>query len=131
MNTLYLKLAKEKKMKKIKCTIALFVAFLAVTSCANNPESTETIVSESFKVYGNCGMCEKTIEGALVGVEGVQSADWDKESKMMTVAYDKTMLNQMDLKSKISAVGYDTDDTKSTMDTYENLPGCCKYDRPE
>ena len=27
----------------------------------------------TFKVYGNCGMCERRIEGALKGVKGVES----------------------------------------------------------
>ena len=26
---------------------------------------------EKFKVYGNCGMCKRTIENALINVEGI------------------------------------------------------------
>ena len=49
----------------------------------------------------------------------------------MAVSYDNTKHNQIELKEKISKVGYDTDDTKSTAETYDQLPACCHYDRPE
>ena len=35
----------------------------------------------SFKVYGNCGMCEETIEEAALSVSGVKSAKWNKKTK--------------------------------------------------
>lgn len=118
-------------MNKLKLTTGLFLALFAVTSCGNDAENKENTINESFMVYGNCGMCEKTIEGALKDIDGVYSADWDQHTKMMAVSYDKTKFNQMDLKTKISEVGYDTEDTKSTAETYDQLPACCHYDRPE
>ena len=118
-------------MKKLKLTTGLFLALLTVSSCGNNAENAENTVNESFKVYGNCGMCEKTIEGALKDIDGIYSADWDRQTKMMAVSYDKTKHNQREIKEKISKVGYDTEDTKSTAETYDQLPACCHYDRPE
>lgn len=84
---------------------------------------------ERFKVAGNCGMCETRIEKAAKGVEGVTSAEWDKETKMIEVAFnpDQTGLDQ--IQKAIAEVGHDTPDHKAKDEVYETLPGCCKYER--
>ncbi len=86
--------------------------------------------TETFKVYGNCGMCEKTIEGSLKNVKGIDKADWNKETKMMEVTFDPEVITLKEIKQKIAAEGYDTDDIKSLDKTYKSLPGCCQYERP-
>ena len=53
-------------MKTIKL---LFVAVLAFTSLSVFAQTK----TDSFKVYGNCGMCQKRIEKA-VKLEGVSAA---------------------------------------------------------
>ena len=87
--------------------------------------------TDSFKVYGNCGMCEKTIEGSLKGVKGIEKADWNKDTKMMEVVYHTHDISLDEIKKKIAAVGYDTEEHRATDKVYNNLAGCCQYDRPE
>lgn len=87
--------------------------------------------TDTFKVYGNCGMCEKTIEGALKGVKGIEKADWNKETKMIDVVYHTHDISLEDIKKKIAAVGYDTEEYRASEKVYNNLPGCCQYERPE
>ena len=93
-------------------------------------EVSETVKTEVFTVYGNCGMCEKTIEGALQDVKGITLADWDKASDQMTVTYDTELITLDAIKQKIADVGYDSDDFRATEEVYNNLPGCCQYERP-
>ncbi|MCB9326463.1 MAG: heavy-metal-associated domain-containing protein [Lewinellaceae bacterium] len=83
----------------------------------------------SFKVYGNCGMCENRIEGALKNVKGIQSADWDVDTKMMAVQFDNEVISLDEIKKKIADVGHDTDKFQAKEEVYTNLPGCCQYDR--
>jgi len=85
--------------------------------------------SEKFKVYGNCGMCEKRIEKAASAVEGVSKADWDKETKMMKVTFDDSKTDVHKIHKAITKVGHDTDMHKAKDEVYNELPGCCKYDR--
>ncbi len=87
--------------------------------------------TEKFKVYGNCGMCEQRIEKAVLKVEGVTAVDWNKKTKMIEVSFDqkKTDLNKIHL--AIVKAGYDTDKHKAKSKDYNELPGCCQYDRPE
>lgn len=123
-------------MKNVK--IGLLCAAILFGMNANSSTTTQDIAilsiadseTETFKVYGNCGMCEKTIEGSLKDVKGVEKADWNKETKMMEVTFNPKKITLMEIKEKIAGVGYDMDDVRSTKDTYESLPGCCQYERP-
>jgi len=49
--------------------------------------------TEKVKIYGNCGMCETTIEKAG-NLKKVAQVDWDKDTKMATLTYDSTKTNQ-------------------------------------
>lgn len=85
--------------------------------------------AEKFKVFGNCGMCESRIEKAAESVDGVSEADWDKETKMMAVSFDKSETGMDKIHKAIADVGHDTKKVKADSETYNGLPGCCKYDR--
>lgn len=88
-------------------------------------------VTDIFMVYGNCGMCEKRIEGSLASVEGVHSADWDVDTKVLTVKYDDAIISLDKIKEKVAAVGHDTDKFRAKDEVYAALPGCCQYERPK
>lgn len=87
--------------------------------------------TESFTVYGNCGMCKRTIEKAANSVEGVKSAVWDADVAKITVQYDSEIAKLDDIKKAIAASGYDTDTFRASDEVYNALPGCCQYDRPD
>ena len=87
--------------------------------------------TEKFKVKGNCGMCEKRIEKAALSVDGVSKADWNKETKMMKVAFDDSKTDVHKVHMAIAKAGHDTEMHKTKDEVYDKLPGCCKYDRTE
>jgi copper chaperone CopZ len=125
-------------MKQLSMVLGLCLLFALGSTTeiqANNEvEVTLTIAKKktvTFKVYGNCGMCKRTIEGALKGVKGIKSATWDGTQKMITVTFNPKKIELNDIHKKIAAVGYDTDTVKSEDETYNGLHGCCQYDRPE
>lgn len=84
--------------------------------------------SESFKVSGNCGMCKTRIEKAAKEA-GASEANWDTESKQLTVTYISSVTNTAKIQQKIAEAGHDNDGFKASIDVYNNLPGCCKYDK--
>lgn len=127
-------------MKKIILSTAILSVMLLNTNNSKTFASVENNAitlnhddkkTDTFKVYGNCGMCEKTIEGALKGVKGIDKADWNKETKMMEVVYHTNDISLDDIKKKIAEVGYDTEEHRASEKVYNNLPGCCQYERPE
>jgi len=108
-------------MKTVKFLVIAIAAMLMVTNSFAQTTKTETI-----KVSGNCGMCKSRIEAAAK-VDGVTKADWNKETKMLTLAYDPSKVKSDDVQKKIAAVGHDTEKYKAETKTYNGLPGCCKY----
>jgi len=84
--------------------------------------------TESFKVWGNCGMCKNRIEKSAKE-EGATSAAWDSKTKMLTVSFDPSKTSVDDLGKKLAAVGHDTEKYKAPDDVYAKLPGCCHYER--
>ena len=120
-------------MKKtmLKLVMPAFLGVSMLASCGNAQEADKSLTKAEFKVYGNCGMCEKTIEGSLNGQDGIGNADWDKETKMITVTYDPKKMDENKIKEKIAGVGYDTDSHRADESVYNNLPGCCQYERPQ
>lgn len=84
--------------------------------------------TDTFKVYGNCNMCKNRIEKAAK-LEGVTSAVWNVDTKIMTVTYDNAKVTNEDIQKKIAAAGHDTEKQTAKDDVYKKLPGCCLYDR--
>ena len=100
----------------------LLISFISVAQTANK--------TETFKVYGNCGMCKKTIESSLKKKDGIVSKQWDVNSKMLTVTYDPSKITIQQIGKKVSDVGYDNQYTTATDAKYNALDGCCQYERP-
>lgn len=84
--------------------------------------------TDTVHVYGNCGMCETTIEKAALK-KNVSEANWDRNTKMAVITYDskKTTLNEV-LK-QIADAGYDNDAYRAPDAAYNKLHMCCQYDR--
>jgi len=101
----------------------IVVAMFSVTTAFGKNKT------EKFKVYGNCGMCKKTIEKAAKSVEGVSTADWNEESKLMQVSFDDSKTDVHKIHMAIAKAGYDTEMHKASDKAYSKLPGCCQYDR--
>lgn len=128
---------KSKMMKKGILAGAMFLgvfAFSPVSAQDNaNPQTEvkQTAETATFKVGGKCGMCKNRIENAVKELDGVQSVNWDVETKVLDVKYDASKVKETAIHEKIASVGHDTEDVKATDKAYNGLPGCCKYKRQE
>jgi copper chaperone CopZ len=111
-------------MKSIKILMAITVllSFTALNAQIKNA------TTESVKIYGNCGMCESTIEKAG-NVKKVAEVDWDKDTKIAIITYDSTKTNQDKILKRIALAGYDSDKFLAPDDVYRKLQGCCQYER--
>jgi len=112
----------KKSISKMLVTLTILLPF---TSCQAQINNSKT---ETVKVYGNCGMCKKTIEKAG-NVKKVANVDWDKNTKMATITYDSLKTSKNDILKRVALVGYDNELFLSPDDTYNNLAACCQYDR--
>ena len=82
-----------------------------------------------FQVWGNCGMCKKTIEKAANDVTGVEKAEWNVETHQFMVVLDPAKTSVDKVHQAIAAAGYDTDLVKGNNEAYNSLHGCCQYER--
>lgn len=112
-------------MKKIQHLMLGMLLLVAFTSCAAPIKNAKT---EIFKVAGNCEMCKKTIETAA-NRKGISSAEWNKDSKILTLQYDAEKTTSDEVLKRIAYAGYDNEKFLAPDDAYAKLAGCCKYDR--
>jgi len=113
-------------MKKLfKNSIIATILLLAFTACEAQIKNAKT---ETVKIYGNCGMCEKTIEKAG-NINKIAKVDWNTDTKMATLTYDSQKTNQDEILKRIALAGYDSDKFLAASDVYYKLPKCCQYDR--
>ena len=84
--------------------------------------------TETVKIYGNCGMCKTTIE-KTGNIKKIAKVDWDQDTQMATLTYDAKKTNQDEILKRIALAGYDSDKFLAPDDVYNNLHGCCQYER--
>ena len=102
---------------------SILIAFIFIVSGLVAQTKTATL-----KVWGNCGMCKTTIEGAAKS-SGATSANWDTKSKILTVSFKPGKTSEDKILKGIADAGYDNELYTAPDDVYNNLHGCCKYDR--
>ena len=104
------------------------VSIMALSMTSVFGQKIKNATTETVKIYGNCGMCEKTIENAGSS-KNTASVDWDKDTKMATLTFDAKKTSKDEILKKIALAGYDSDSFLAPDDVYNNLHGCCQYDR--
>jgi mercuric ion binding protein len=82
-----------------------------------------------IEVNGNCESCQSKIQKAAFSVSGVKSATWSVETHKLALILNEEKANILDVKKAVANAGYDTDEVKATKENYNNLPGCCQYER--
>lgn len=110
--------------KNFKSLVIMIIMVLGVSQSL----FASTIQTDTLKVSGNCGMCEKRIVGA-VSVKGVKSAQWNMESQILTIKYDADKVTLDELEQKISKAGHDTPNYQADEKVYQSLHHCCQYTR--
>lgn len=108
-----------------KLMMTLCIVSTLIASCEAQVKNANT---ETVKIYGNCGMCQTTIEKAG-NVKKVSHVNWNKDTKMATLIYDTTKTNQAEILKRIALAGYDNDEFLAPDDVYAKLPECCHYER--
>lgn len=109
-------------VKKIITTLALTVAVaLSIAQIKNT-------TTESITIYGNCGMCKSTIEKAG-NIKNTVKIEWNEDTKIATLTYDRNKTNPDEILKRIALVGYDNEKFLAPDDVYAQLPSCCQYER--
>jgi mercuric ion binding protein len=82
-------------------------------------------ITKKIKVEGECDMCKDKIEAAL-DIPGVSFAEWDVESKMLTVRFNDKKINEDEIHTLMSELGYATDKLAANVASQKKLDSCCQ-----
>lgn len=116
-------------MKKLSHLVVCIIILLSSTlsGCEAQVKNTKTT---SAKVYGNCEMCQKTIETAAYK-KGIARGEWNKDTKTLSLTFDSTKTNTDELLKLVAYAGYDNEQFFAPDEAYAKLPECCQYERPK
>jgi copper chaperone CopZ len=117
-----------KSIKVLFTVIMLTIIGAGVTAQVKSNTQTTRTITESFKVWGKCGMCKDRIENTVKS-EGATAAVWNSKTQMLSVTFDSEKTNVEALSKKLALVGHDTEKFKAPDEVYAKLPGCCHYER--
>ena len=116
----------------------ILITAILIFGCNNKKTETISVKHQtsmtnpeiSFGVRGNCGMCKTTIQKAALSVDGVEEASWDIQTKVLDIR-TKSNLDSITIKihNAVAKSGYDTELVLANSEDYNNLPGCCQYNR--
>lgn len=84
--------------------------------------------TETVKINGNCSMCKKTIENAA-NISKEAKVNWNETTKMATITYDNKKTNLDTILKRVADAGYDNERFNAPTTVYDELHGCCQYDR--
>jgi mercuric ion binding protein len=79
-----------------------------------------------FKTSAVCDMCKSRLEKSLAYEKGVQAANLDVPSKVLTVSYNPAKTTPEALRAAVQKTGYDADAVTADARAYDRLPDCCK-----
>ena len=116
----------------------ILITAILIFGCNNKKTETISVKHQtsmtnpeiSFGVRGNCGMCKTTIQKAALSVDGVEEASWDIQTKVLDIRTNSN-LDSITIKihNAVAKSGYDTELVLANSEDYNNLPGCCQYNR--
>jgi len=109
-------------------TLNLYAAILFSIFAINISFAQTAVKKETVKVWGNCGMCKKTIEKAAKSA-GASYANWNEDSKQLKVSYAVNKTTGTKIQQAIANAGYDTQDFTGDDAAYNKLHACCQYER--
>jgi periplasmic mercuric ion binding protein len=117
-----------------KLILIAFMSLLGIQVQAQNNQTKQPSKGKyDIEVKGNCDMCKKRIEKAAYSVTGVRSAEWHADDQTLHVYLNDKKATTTQVQQAIAKQGHDTkyngNEIKATQEQYDNLHGCCLYER--
>jgi outer membrane cobalamin receptor len=90
---------------------------------------TNHVITETFRVAGNCEMCKARIEQSALSLKSTARATWNIKTNQLLVEFDSTVTSKTLIQQKIAEAGHDNELFKASGEVYKTLPSCCHYQR--
>jgi copper chaperone CopZ len=106
----------------------LFVALILSTAAMAQNSQDSKFKEAKIKTSAICDECKDRIEKAVHRLDGIESANLDVNTKILTVKYDSDDTDIETIRKAVNKAGYDADDQPSDKKAYKKLPACCQKD---
>ncbi len=108
--------------------IVVFSLFAFSVSAQQNKKNQKAVIQTTIncdhcKECETCGILFKT---NLYKTKGLKSFELDEEKMTITVYYNAEKTDLQTIKTAISKLGYDADEIKADVASYEKLDDCCR-----
>lgn len=97
-----------------------------ITFNASSQEKKSKYETVTIQTSAECGMCKDRIEEMMNYAKGVSFAELDLETKKLTVKFKTSKITLVQIKTKLSELGYDADEVKAIPEAVKKLPACCQ-----
>ena len=108
-------------MKKL-----IILSMILFASSSMNAQQKKSITVKINTPTVQCESCKKRIEEYLKYEDGIIKTTVDFKQKKTTVTYLADRTNLENIKTAIANSGYDAEEIKAELDSYNKLPKCCK-----
>jgi periplasmic mercuric ion binding protein len=108
-------------------SISLSVSFSQENKKDSKIENSNLIKAE-IKTSAICDMCKKAIEKAVNKLDGIEKANLNIKTKILSVSFDPNKTSLDNIRKSVSIAGYDADSLLADSKAYRKLPKCCKKD---
>lgn len=99
----------------------ILLAALVITACGGEEKA-------DIQTNAVCQTCEAILKEGLEQKEGIKDVNLNLDTKVLTVGYDPSQLNQSEIENFIAKIGYDANEIKANIDTHAGLPYCCQIE---
>ncbi|TRX22836.1 heavy-metal-associated domain-containing protein [Flavobacterium franklandianum] len=121
----------KNNFKIVSKNLFLGMMLIVVTLSVQAQDKKNKNAKYTIAVNGNCEQCQRRIQKAAFSVTGVKMASWSIETHKLDITLNEEKTSITEVKKAVAKVGHDTEGEKATQEDYDNLHGCCKYDREE
>ena len=101
-----------------------FLAFVAISTLSTFAKDVTTTTIDLPTLQ--CGMCKKTIESKVGGIDGLDSIYVDVDTKTATVTFDSEVTTLATIEQAIAKAGYDANAIKADRVAQRKLHPCCR-----
>jgi mercuric ion binding protein len=117
-----------KLLSSFVASLLLLVSSQSAFAQEAKPKAKGGVATEQvqFKTSAVCDMCKARLEKSMAYEKGVQGANLDVPSKVLTVTYRPEKTTAAALRTAVQRTGYDADEQVADARAYEKLPECCK-----
>lgn len=112
-------------MKKVVGLMFVFIMIASFTT-KNEVKKEGAVKTSTWLTSAVCGECKERIEKELNYTKGIVFAELDVDTKVVTVKYKTSIIDEAGVIALINNLGYDAGDSKRNEEAFSKLPKCCQ-----